>query len=107
VHILRFWQEEGHIGNDSVNITQIRLKIGENVDEIIKNKFAYLLGTVAVSFDCYSNPQFFEISHSPLPVEGSDPNLDRRLPDTTPFQIQLESSKSNGCGRRNSRISGF
>jgi len=86
VRIFDFWQEEDHIGNNSVNITQIRLKIGENEDGIMTNKFTYLLGTVVVSFDCYFNPQFFEIGHSPHPVERSDPNLDRRWPDITPFQ---------------------
>jgi hypothetical protein len=48
VRFFPFWQEEDHLRNNSVNITWVKLKIGENVDEIVTNKFAYLLWAVVV-----------------------------------------------------------
>jgi hypothetical protein len=42
----------------------IRLKIGENVDEIMVSKFTYPLWAVVVYFDWNFHPEFPEIYHS-------------------------------------------
>jgi len=64
VRFFPFWQEEDYLGNNSVNITQVKLKLGENVDGIIINWFAYLLWAVALLFECNFNPMFPEIHYS-------------------------------------------